>query len=256
MTFGKVYLIPTPVSKSPDLNHVSELNIHTVSSIQHFAVENLKSAVSFLNWIKHPTPEHELKFYELNKRTRDIDVHEIIQLALNGNDIGVLTEAGCPGVADPGSKLVHAAHNFDVEVVPLIGPASPILALMASGLNGQNFAFHGYLPNKPKARDERIKELEARSANEESSHFFIEAPHRNTETFKALLKNLSNDTRLSISAELTAPNQFCKTKEIGEWKPVKPPVLDKIPVIFGFQAKTKIAPNLAGKKAVKMKFRK
>ena len=254
MTFGKVYLIPTPISRAASKDLVPPENLKIIRSIHHFAVENLRPAVSFLQWIDHPTPEFELKFYELNKRTKDLDIHEIIQFVLNGYDVGIITDAGCPGVADPGSKLVQSAHNFDIDVIPLIGPASPVLALMASGLNGQNFSFHGYLPNKAKAREERIKELELRSSAEESAHFFIETPHRNVETYKALLSTLSNDTSLCISADITGPAQFNRTKEVSEWKPIKPPIIDKIPVIFGFQAKISKPVNLSGKKAVKKKF--
>lgn len=252
--FGRLFLIPTPLGKQKENTSIPDYTIQHLHHITHFCVENLQNAVSFIKWTGHPVPEFELKFYELNKRTSEFQIQEYLQVLLNGSDVGILTDAGCPGVADPGAGMVKMAHHFDIQVVPLTGPSSPILALMASGLGGQRFAFHGYPPVKPKAREQDIRMLEDRSARTGSTELFMEAPHRNTETFKSLLQNLKNDTLVTIAANLTMPGAFIKTKEISAWKPLKAPEIDKIPLIFGLKAKSDTPAANLNRKAVKKKF--
>lgn len=253
--WGKLYLIPTPISKGTPNDGIPPFNIETAHKLKHFAVENLGNAVSFLKYIKHPIPEYELVFFELNKRTHGEKLQELLQLLLNGESLGVLTDAGCPGVADPGSDLVKLAHHYDIDVIPLTGPSSPILALMASGLGGQKFAFSGYLPTKAMVREKELIRLEMRSHEEGSTELFMEAPHRNVDVFRSALKCLRNDTLFSVAAGLTSSGAIIKTREVSDWKHRKNPEIDKIPAIFGLKALPKpAAPNAKSVKAVKKKF--
>lgn len=255
--FGTIYLIPTPLGKNKTNTSLPEHTLEVLHSIESFCVENLQNAVSFLKWANHPKPDFQLTFFELTKKTKETDIQEYLTHVLNGNNLGVLTDAGCPGVADPGSELVRMAHHFGIKVVPLTGPSSPILALMASGLGGQHFSFSGYLPFKAQAREQKIRELETRSAETGSTELFMETPHRNTETFKSLLSVLKNDTLLTVAANLTLADEYIKTKEISDWKPSKSPDIDKIPAIFGLKAKEAHIPKApSNRKVVKKKFGK
>ncbi|MCH8556344.1 MAG: SAM-dependent methyltransferase [Balneolia bacterium] len=251
--YGTLYLIPTPLGKNPVNTSIPQHVIGIVHGLEHFAVENIRQAVSFLQWIKHPKEDFELAFFPLSKRTDDLQQQEYINLLMNGTNIGVLTDAGCPGIADPGAGLVRKAHHFGIPVEPLTGPASPILALMGSGLGGQKFGFSGYLPVKPTARDEMIKELEKRSSDFGSTEMFMETPHRNTDTFNAALKVLQNETELSVGASLTLDGQIIDTKPVSEWKHNRMPDIDKIPAIFSIKAPEKPKVDLR-RKAVKKKF--
>lgn len=251
--YGTLYLIPTPLGKNQLNTSIPEHVVGIVHGLEHFAVENIRQAVSFLQWVKHPKQDFELNFFPLTKRTGDLQQQEYINLLINGTSLGVLTDAGCPGVADPGAGLVRKAHHFGITVEPLTGPASPILALMGSGLGGQKFGFSGYLPVKPTARDEMIKVLETRSSDFGSTEMFMETPHRNTETFKAALKVLQNDTELSVGASLTLEDQIINTKLVSEWKHNQMPNIDKIPAIFSIKAAEKPKIDLR-RKAVKKKF--
>jgi 16S rRNA (cytidine1402-2'-O)-methyltransferase len=252
-TPGTLYLFPTPLGRNAENNSLPEAMLRALHSVEHFAVEHVPPAVSFLKWAGHPKPDYELHFYSLDKRTNELKLQEYITLLLNGDDLGVLTDAGCPGVADPGAGLVAQAHHFDIPVHPFTGPSSPILALMGSGLGGQQFSFHGYLPVKPKARTERLLELEQESAETGYTQLFMETPHRNIETYRTALDTLGNATQLSIAANLTLPDAYLRMRLISEWKHQKTPPIDKIPAIFGLRAAQKPKPNLS-RKAVKKKF--
>ncbi len=251
--YGTLYLIPTPLGKNHVNTSIPQHVIDIVHRLDHFAVENIRQSVSFLQWVKHPKEDFELTFYPLSKRTNDLQQQEYITLLMNGIDIGILTDAGCPGVADPGAGLVRKAHHFGIPVEPLTGPASPILALMGSGLGGQKFGFSGYLPMKPTYRDEVMKDLEARSADHGSTEMFMETPHRNLDTFKAALRTLQNETELSVGANLTLDGQIIDTKAVSEWKHTPLPALDKIPAIFSIKAAEKPKVDI-NRKAVKKKF--
>jgi len=255
--FGKIYLIPTPLGRNRENTSIPAYTLDRLFELKHFCVENLQNAVSFLKWAGHPEPEFKLHFYELTKRTKELEIMDILTGVLNGESLGVLTDAGCPGIADPGADLVRMAHHYEIHVVPLTGPSSPLLALMGSGLGGQRFAFHGYLPVKLQARLSEIKLLEERSSKSGSSELFMETPHRNVETFKSLLQGLKNDTLLTVAANLTLPDEYIKTCEVSEWKHIQAPEIDKIPVIFGLKAKGNIPPReLMNRKPVKKKFGK
>jgi 16S rRNA (cytidine1402-2'-O)-methyltransferase len=195
--------------------------------LQTFVVESPKSARRFLQAIGHPLPLRQIEMHVLDEHTRDIE--PLLQLLASGVDCGLMSEAGCPAVADPGAALVRRAHAAGVAVVPLVGPSSVLLALMASGLDGQRFAFHGYLPADQAGRARRLKEIEAQAAS--ATQIFIETPYRNTALLRSILDECRGDTLLCIAADLTLPTATVATRAIAEWKK-KPPDLDRRPAVF------------------------
>ena len=224
---GTLYLIPVALGGDNALSLVPPDTIDTARKLRTFIAENAKSARAFLKAIAHPGPLHELKIHALDEHTRD--VAPLLKLLLSGEDCGLMSEAGCPAVADPGSALVRRAHDAGVRVAPLIGPSSILLALMASGMDGQRFAFHGYLPVEQSERASKLKELEARARDE--TQIFIETPYRNEALLSALIQHCRGDTLLCIAANLTLPGGFVATRTISEWKK-KPPIIDRRPAVF------------------------
>lgn len=224
---GTLYLIPVALGGDNALSLIAPDTIDTARGLRTFIAENAKSARRFLKAIAHPGPLQELKIHTLDEHTRD--VAPLLKLLLSGEDCGLMSEAGCPAVADPGSALVRRAHGAGVRVVPLIGPSSILLALMASGMNGQHFAFHGYLPVERTERARKLKELEARARDE--TQIFIETPYRNEALLSALFQHCRGDTLLCIAADLTLPGGFVAAQTIAEWKE-KPPIIDRRPAVF------------------------
>lgn len=224
---GTLYLIPVALGGDNALSLIAPDTIDTARGLRTFIAENAKSARGFLKTIAHPGPLQELKIHTLDEHTRD--VAPLLKLLLSGEDCGLMSEAGCPAVADPGSALVRRAHGAGVRVVPLIGPSSILLALMASGMNGQHFAFHGYLPVERTQRARKLKELEARARDE--TQIFIETPYRNEALLSALFQHCRGDTLLCIAADLTLPGGFVAAQTIAEWKK-KPPIIDRRPAVF------------------------
>lgn len=224
---GTLYLIPVALGGDNALSLIAPDTIDTARGLRTFIAENAKSARGFLKAIAHPGPLQELKIHTLDEHTRD--VAPLLKLLLSGEDCGLMSEAGCPAVADPGSALVRRAHGAGVRVVPLIGPSSILLALMASGMNGQHFAFHGYLPVERTERARKLKELEARARDE--TQIFIETPYRNEALLSALFQHCRGDTLLCIAADLTLPGGFVAAQTIAEWKE-KPPIIDRRPAVF------------------------
>lgn len=224
---GTLYLIPVALGGDNALSLIAPDTIDTARGLRTFIAENAKSARGFLKAIAHPGPLQELKIHTLDEHTRD--VAPLLKLLLSGEDCGLMSEAGCPAVADPGSALVRRAHGAGVRVVPLIGPSSILLALMASGMNGQHFAFHGYLPVEQTERARKLKELEARARDE--TQIFIETPYRNEALLSALFQHCRGDTLLCIAADLTLPGGFVAAQTIAEWKE-KPPIIDRRPAVF------------------------
>ena len=224
---GTLYLIPVALGGDNALSLIAPDTIDTARGLRTFIAENAKSARAFLKAIAHPGPLQELKIHTLDEHTRD--VAPLLKLLLSGEDCGLMSEAGCPAVADPGSALVRRAHGAGVRVVPLIGPSSILLALMASGMNGQHFAFHGYLPVERTERARKLKELEARARDE--TQIFIETPYRNEALLSALFQHCRGDTLLCIAADLTLPGGFVAAQTIAEWKE-KPPIIDRRPAVF------------------------
>lgn len=226
---AKLFLVPIPIADSA-LHTLSDEIKTTTLSLKYYCVENIRTARRFLKSIHPQIVIDELQFSEIDKHNGP-DIKTLIEWLKKGYDVGVMSEAGCPGIADPGAVLVKKAHELNAEIIPLTGPNSIVLALMASGLNGQSFAFHGYLPLKEPARSNRIKELEQLSAKEKQTQIFIETPYRNNPMLDELLKHCRNSTQLCIAQDITAPCAFIKTKTIYDWKQNKP-TLVKAPAVF------------------------
>jgi 16S rRNA (cytidine1402-2'-O)-methyltransferase len=212
------YVIPSQISS-------------IISSINYFIVENIKTARRYIRKTDAQKNIDNITFYVLNKKTLPREIPDYLKPLREGNNMGVISEAGVPGVADPGALVVEIAHRENIQVVPLVGPSSIILALMASGLNGQNFSFHGYLPIKPQDRSRELKKLEKISKSENQTQIFMETPYRNNKLIETILSTCQANTLLCIASELTTPNEFIKTQTILEWKKNKPD-LNKKPSIF------------------------
>lgn len=225
-----LYAIPTPLGGAPQDALPSSV-LETVRGLGDFAVENAKSARAFLSAVGMPVP-----IREINIREFDGEIGSLLQPLREGRALGLLSEAGCPAIADPGAALVEAAHREGFRVVPLVGPSSITLALMASGLEGQRFAFCGYLPREPGERKERIRELEARSRNERETEIFIETPYRSDALLWALLEACSAQTRLCVAADLTLPSESISTRDVSEWRKQKT-AIGRRPAVFLLLAK-------------------
>lgn len=235
---GKIYLIPNflgDISQCDTEKNFPAENISIIRSIKHFIVEDVRTSRRFLKRVDKSINIDELQFYELNKRTRPEDVPAYLRAAEEGQDMGIISEAGCPGVADPGSDAVVVAHQKGIRVVPLIGPSSILLAMMASGMNGQNFAFVGYLPVEKSDNVKAIKHLEERSAREKQTQIFIETPFRNVKMMQDLLFALRPTTRLCVACNVTCDDEYIVTKTVAQWRGVKCPDIDKKPTIFLIQ---------------------
>ena len=226
-----LYLLPVTLGDT-ELNTVlPAYNIEIIQGIKHFIVEDVRSARRFLKKVDREFDIDSLSFYPLNKHTSAEDISGYLEPLLAGQSMGVISEAGCPAVADPGADVVAIAQRKNLKVVPLVGPSSIILSVMGSGFNGQSFAFHGYLPIEPVERVKRIKQLEQRIYSENQTQLFIETPYRNHKMVDDLLQNCRPQTKLCIAANLTCEGEYIKTRAISEWKG-KVPDLFKIPCIF------------------------
>jgi 16S rRNA (cytidine1402-2'-O)-methyltransferase len=234
--FGTLFLLPTTLGGERFVDVIPEFVIEQTRCLTHFVVEDVRTARRYLSSLKMLVPIDELHFEELNEHTSFQELPKLISPLLRGVSVGLISEAGVPAMADPGANLVALAHAKGVRVIPYTGPSSIILALMASGLNGQNFAFVGYLPIKPNDRARRMKQLEQRSKDEQQAQFFIEAPYRNNKLFEALITTLNPQTLLHISADLTMATEMICTRTVGEWRKTKMPDLHKRPSIFGIQS--------------------
>ncbi|MCW3122916.1 MAG: Uroporphyrin-III C/tetrapyrrole (Corrin/Porphyrin) methyltransferase [Flavipsychrobacter sp.] len=228
-TTGSLYLIPIPLADGILQTLPAEVATHT-ERIKHYFVENVRTARRFLRAMHATMPIEPIEFSEIDKHS-DVNKNLLRQWLNEGHDVGVMSEAGCPGIADPGADIVAIAHSMNVTVVPLTGPNSLILALMSSGLTGQSFCFTGYIPVKEPLRSKRIKELEAQSIKERQTQLFIETPYRNDHLLADLLTHCQEGTRLCIAQNLTAPESFIKTKTVAEWKK-EVPKMGKIPAVF------------------------
>ena len=225
MAYGTLYLIPCPISdETAPWDVLPAANRAVMDALDYFIVENTRTARRFLSKAGIARPIDTLEFRELNEHT--------VAPILEGRSAGVISEAGVPGVADPGALVVEACHRRGVRVVPLVGPSSILLALMASGLNGQSFAFNGYLPVKPSERGKAIRFFERRARSEGQSQLFIEAPYRNAKLLEQFLQTLAPETRLTVAADLTAPAERIETRTVGEWRRMALPELNKRPTIF------------------------
>ena len=231
-----LYLIPTPIGKRKENHVLPEYTLEIIRNLNCFIVEKPQTSISFLQWIKHPLPEYEITFRVLNKKTPDHEVYSYLQLLKNG-DVGIMSEAGAPGVADPGSGFVSLAHENGYHVVPLTGPSSILLALMASGLNGQQFSFYGYLSLRDDERLSEIRFMEEFSNRSGQTQIFMETPHRNQVLFTTLLEHLRPSTKLCVASNITQPDEWIKTKRVSDWKIGEEPDLQKKPALFLFNSK-------------------
>ena len=232
MTTGTLYLIPCTLGDTSAEQVLPQHVISVARRLKHFVVEQPKSARQFLSALKPEQPIQSLHFASLNEHSDPDQLAELLAPLLAGHDLGIISEAGCPGIADPGADLVLLAHHHGIRVVPLIGPSSILLALMASGLNGQCFAFHGYLPIEDAARNKAITTLEAESAKRKQTQLFIETPYRNDKMFSALLAHCHPKTLLCVAADITLPGEQIKTRTIELWKAQPAPQLNKHPCMF------------------------
>jgi 16S rRNA (cytidine1402-2'-O)-methyltransferase len=228
---GTLYLIPTPLGESPHERIFPEINAQIIRKLDCFIVENLRSARRFLRSAGYKKSFDEVQLFEIDKHAPHPEKKEYLKPLLDGQDTGLLSEAGAPGVADPGSEIIRLAHQHRIKVVPLIGPSSVLLALMASGLNGQQFAFSGYLPIKKPQRKKAIQLLEKRSKAENQSQIFIETPYRNISLLNDIIQTCMPGTLLCIAADITTNSEFIQTKTIKEWKRIIPEI-HKRPAIF------------------------
>lgn len=214
---GILYLIPNTLGQSNIDNVLPSYNISVAKNLRHFIVENVRSARRFLKMLDRDIVIDDLSFYELNRHTPPDRIAELLLPIYEGHSMGIISEAGCPAIADPGADVVAIAQRKNIRVVPLVGASSIILSLMASGFNGQSFAFVGYLPIDKKARIQRLKQLESRASSERQTQIFIETPYRNNQLVQDMVATLKPDTLLCIASELTADTESVKTLPIAEW---------------------------------------
>jgi len=215
---GKLYLVPTTLGDSVIDSVIPNEIIDVISDLKYFIVENERTARRYLKKMKPSIIIDDLTFYILNKHTKPAELDDFLKPLENNFDIGIISEAGCPGIADPGADVVAIAHKKGFQVVPMVGPSSILLALMASGMNGQNFAFIGYIPVKGNERVKYIKSIEARSKTENQTQIFIETPYRNNQLLSDLIKYCSKSTLLCIATDITLDTEIIKTLSIEKWK--------------------------------------
>ncbi len=229
-----LYLIPVELGETPQERVLPPYNREVILGIRHFIVEDIRSARRFLRRVDRDINIDELSFYPMGKHADVSLFASYLRVLEEGEDVGVISEAGCPAVADPGADVVAIAQRKGYRVVPLVGPSSMIMAVMASGLNGQSFAFHGYLPKDSTDSIKRLKQLEERAVREHETQLFIETPYRNQKLFAMLCQTLRPQTRLCIAAGITTDDEWIHTHTISEWRHLNLPDLSKTPAIFLF----------------------
>ncbi|MDO5773608.1 MAG: SAM-dependent methyltransferase [Spirochaetales bacterium] len=228
-----LYLIPVTLGETEYQKVLPEYNRKIIRGIKNFIVENRRSAIRFLKLADSSIDIDSLEFLELNEHSDLAKISNYLDPLLKKKlPMGIISEAGCPAVADPGAAVVEMAQKKGLKVVPLSGPSSMIMAVMASGLNGQSFAFNGYLPVKPNERAAKIRQLENRAWNEKQTQLFIEAPYRNLKMLESILNSCRNETRVCVAAGLTTEQEFIRTLSVAEWKKAIEPPINKVPAIF------------------------
>ena len=228
---GKLFLIPSPLGENPPIEVIPVPVIEKIKSIKTFVVEEIRTARRYLSSVGLKGHIDELDFHLLNEHSQPQDVSSMISLFNNGNDVGLISEAGLPAVADPGAKLVALCHNQDIEVVPFVGPSSLMMALMSSGLNGQSFAFCGYLPAKSDERRSAIKNIENISIKQNQTQIFIETPYRNDSMLADIISSCRNRTNVCIAVNITMPDAYIKTRTVAQWRKAMPEI-GKRPCVF------------------------
>lgn len=228
---GKVYLIPTTLGDNDPMGVLPITVQNTIALLDEFIVENEKTARRFIKKICPEKSQPSLKFHVINKYTEATELPGFLERCYSGGNVGILSEAGCPGVADPGADVVKIAHQKGIQVIPLVGPSSILLAVMGSGLNGQSFAFNGYLPIDKSEKKNALKTLERKSKELQQSQLFIETPYRNNQLLESMCGTLQNNTMLCVACDLTLETEYIKTQPIANWKKTKVD-LHKRPTIF------------------------
>jgi 16S rRNA (cytidine1402-2'-O)-methyltransferase len=228
---GKLYLIPTTLGESDPMDVLPQTVTRAIDFIDHYIVENEKTARRFIKAVNAQKVQAELKISLLNKHTEVSEHNAMIKPCLEGINVGLMSEAGCPGVADPGAVIVKIAHEKGIQVVPLVGPSSILLAMMASGMNGQSFAFNGYLPIDKSDKKMALKNFEKMSSDKNQSQIFIETPYRNNKLLEDILSALQPNTHLCIAADITLPTEYIKTLRVADWKKTKVDLHNR-PTIF------------------------
>ena len=235
MTKGKLYLIPNVIADHTQHLDIPPRILQLLPAIKHFLVEDVRTARRYLSSLKVYSSIEDLHFEVLNKDTGPMELEKLLHPIQEGFHVGVLSESGCPGVADPGALAVKYAHEHNIQVIPLVGPSSILLALMASGLNGQSFAFRGYLPIDSGALAKAIRDFEKESRSKNQTQIFIETPYRSNSLFQSLLGTLHDETLLCIAADITGESEEIRTYPVRRWKAVKKEI-HKVPVVFLFLA--------------------
>jgi len=215
---GKLYLIPTRLGDNAPLEVLPISIKRVIENIDYYIVENEKTARRFIKKISSSKSQPSLKINILNKFTEANELPSYLNACLEGKNVGLLSEAGCPGIADPGAEIVKIAHQKGIRVIPLVGPSSILLALMSSGMNGQNFAFNGYLPIEKSERKASLKQLERLSFDKKQTQIFIETPYRNNKMLEDICKSLNINTRICVACDITLPSEYIKTQTVEEWK--------------------------------------
>ncbi len=227
-----LYLIPVTLDETEINQVLPSYNHDVIVEIKHYIVENIRSARRFLKKTEKAIDIDTLTFYELNRHTDRKFIGEYLEPLKRGEAVGIISEAGCPAIADPGADVVAIAQQRGYKVVPLVGPSSIIMSVMGSGFNGQSFAFNGYLPVEVPQRIKALKKLEQKVQNENQAQLFIETPYRNAKMIETILNALNPKTKLCIAAGITCAEEYIKTRTVAEWKKEKIPELGKIPAIF------------------------
>jgi 16S rRNA (cytidine1402-2'-O)-methyltransferase len=229
---GKLYLLPTTLGSFNTSNKVlPDYNTQIIHSLDIFVVEQVRTARRFLSFINHPVSIDDITFKELNKHTDEAGINSYLEPAFFGKSVGLLSEAGTPCIADPGAAVVRIAHENGIQVIPLIGPNSIILSLMASGFNGQNFTFHGYLPVDKQALTRKLKDIEQTSRKKNQTQIFIETPYRNNRMLNAITNTCSPATQLCIATDVTLSSESITTLDVSDWKKMSPDI-NKKPSVF------------------------
>ncbi len=229
---GKLYLLPVPISEGAIEQAIPTFNLEVIKTLKKFIAEDARTARRFLKSFGYADLDGA-DILLLNEHTRPEEISLLLQELLKGEDIGLMSDAGCPGIADPGASVVALAHQKGVDVVPLVGPSSIVLSIMASGFNGQNFSFVGYLPIEKPVRVKKIRDLELHAQKQNQGQFFIETPYRNDQLLATLLETLGPQTMLFIGTDLMGPNQMVRSKTVSEWKRSPKPEINKVPTVFG-----------------------
>lgn len=237
MKAGRLYLIPVPLGQSPLATVLPEPVLVCARQLAYFVAENAKTARVFLKALPATLPLPQIEIHELNEHTPASALPRLLAPALAGHDLGLISEAGCPAVADPGAALVALAHQQGVPVIPMVGPSSLLLALMASGLSGQAFAFHGYLPSETLARERRLHALEKESRQQQRTQIFIETPYRNSQMLASMVNCCAPNTRLCVATDLTLADEQIATRTVAEWRRQTLPEISRRPTVFLLQAR-------------------